>query len=290
MIAPFDPYPHELPSTYIVFDRPSTEELTRLTIQDHSITKSMGGLLPEQPDPAALHDVLDIGSGSGDWVIQMAQAYPTMSLVGVDISKQMVTHGNKQAEQQHVTDRVVFRIMDALQRLDFPDASFDLTNMRLASSFVRTWEWRRVVPEMVRVTRPGGTIRISDIVDFGTCNSPALMQFSQWVEKAMVNASYYDKKTTIIEQLITLLTQFHCTQIQTRFIDMAYQAGTPDWQDFYDYVRYSFRTLRPFLRHRGCAPKEYDDVCQQALKEMKLPDFHATWRLQTLWCNLPEES
>src|SRR5579883_933778 len=106
MIAPFDPYPHELPSTYIVFDRPSAEELTRLMIQDHTITKLMGGLLPEQPDPTAFREVLDIGSGSGGWVIQMAQTYPKMSLVGVDISKQMVNHGNKQAEQQHVTDRV----------------------------------------------------------------------------------------------------------------------------------------------------------------------------------------
>jgi ubiquinone/menaquinone biosynthesis C-methylase UbiE len=292
MIAPFDPYPHELPSTYIVFDRPNKEEVTRLTIQDRSVTTLMGGVLPEQPDPTAFHDVLDIGSGTGGWVIQMAQTYPTMSLVGVDISKQMVTHANEQAEKQHVTDRVTFRIMDVLHRLDFPDASFDLTNIRFASSFVRTWEWRKVVPEMLRVTRPGGVIRITDTLDFGTCNSPALTQFGRWLERAMTEASYYDKdkKTTIPEYVMALLAQFRCTEMQTRTFDLEYQAGTPEWQDFYDYVRYSFRTLRTFLRHRGFAPKEYNDVCQQALKEMKLPDFHATWRLQTCWCKLPDRN
>lgn len=290
MIASLDPYPHELPSTYIVLNRPNEEELIRLTIQDRLLNTLMGGVLPEQTDTDAFHDVLDIASGSGGWVIQAAQTYPTMSLVGVDISKQMVTYANKQATQQHVTDRVMFRVMDALHILDFPTASFDLTNMRLVSSFVRTWEWPKVMTEVLRVTRPGGVLRITDTLSFDAHNSPALMQFVQWIEQAMTNASYRfeDKKPTIIEHIITLLTQFHCSQVQTKSIDLEYRAQTPEWQEFYEYVRHSIRTLRPFLRHRGFAPKEYDAVCQQALNEMKHPDTYATWRLQTIWCKLPD--
>lgn len=292
MVAPLDPYPQELPSTYIVLDKPNEDELIRLTIQDRSITTLMGGVLPEQSDASAFHDVLDIACGPGGWVIQTAQNYPTMSLVGIDISKQMITHANKQAEQYHVADRIRFRVMDALHKLDFPATSFDLINMRLASSFIRTWEWRQVIAEMLRVTRPDGIIRIIDTDPRGECSSPALAQFGTWLEQAMTRAGYYleDQKTTLTEYILTLLEQFRCSQIQTKSFDLEYQAGTPEWQEFYDTVRYSFRTMRSFLQRRGYSSKDYDAICQQALNEMKQPDFHVTWNFLTIWCKPPEQT
>jgi ubiquinone/menaquinone biosynthesis C-methylase UbiE len=292
MVAPLDPHSHELPSTYVVLDRPNEEELIRLTIQDRSITTLMGGVLPEQSDARAFHDVLDIACGPGGWAIQAAQDYPTMSLVGIDISKQMITHANKRAEQYHVTDRAKFRVMDALHMLDFPAASFDLVNMRLASSFVRTWEWRQVVTEMLRVTRPDGVIRITDTENRSQCSSPAVIQFWTWLEQAMTSAGYYfeDKKVTLTGHILTLLEQFRCSQVQTKVIDLEYQAGTAELQAFYDSMRYSFRTLRSFLQRRGYLPKDYDAICQQALNEIKQPDFHATWSFLTIWCKPPEQA
>lgn len=292
MVAPIDPYPHELPSTYVVLDRPNPEELIRLTIQDRSVTTLMGGVLPEQSDVSSFHDVLDVACGPGGWVIQAAQDYPTMSLVGIDISKQMITHANKQSEQHHVTNRVRFRVMDALHKLDFPAASFDLVNLRLGSSFVRTWEWRQVITELLRVTRPDGVIRITDTENRGECSSQALTQFGSWLEQAMTSAGYYfeDKKITFTGHIITLLEQFHCSQIQTKSVDLKYQAGAPEWQDFYDTTKYTFRTLRSFLQRRGYLPKDYDALCQQALDEIKQPDFHATWRFLTIWCKPPEQA
>jgi tRNA G46 methylase TrmB len=71
---------HENPSTYFVEDRSNKEELDRLRIQDQMITAGMGGVLPEQPDPGSFHHVLDVGCGSGSWVIEVAQAYPISHL------------------------------------------------------------------------------------------------------------------------------------------------------------------------------------------------------------------
>jgi len=85
---PISPEPkREHPSTYFVQDRSNQDELNRLQIQDHMLTTSMGGVLPEQPDPTLFHRVLDVGSGTGGWLIEAAKAYPSMSLlVGVDAS------------------------------------------------------------------------------------------------------------------------------------------------------------------------------------------------------------
>jgi hypothetical protein len=51
MSTPTDPR-REHPSTYFVQDRSNEDELTRLQLQDQLVTASMGGVLPEQPDPA----------------------------------------------------------------------------------------------------------------------------------------------------------------------------------------------------------------------------------------------
>jgi hypothetical protein len=42
----------ELESTYVVQDRDSQAELNRLISLDHMMTNAMGGVLPEQQDPA----------------------------------------------------------------------------------------------------------------------------------------------------------------------------------------------------------------------------------------------
>jgi hypothetical protein len=45
------PGKNERPSTYFVQEREKREELTRLRIQGHMLTRAMGGPLPEQTDP-----------------------------------------------------------------------------------------------------------------------------------------------------------------------------------------------------------------------------------------------
>ena len=73
----------EQPSTYIVQGCSNEEELTRLQIQDHLVTIGMGGVLPEQPDPARFQRVLDVGCGTGGWLIEAAKTYPTMKLLAL---------------------------------------------------------------------------------------------------------------------------------------------------------------------------------------------------------------
>ncbi|HJT59846.1 MAG TPA: class I SAM-dependent methyltransferase, partial [Ktedonobacteraceae bacterium] len=154
-------------STYFV-QGSNEEEMSRLQIQGQMITAGMGGVLPEQPDPTRLQRVLDVGCGTGDWLIEVARTYPSIPvLVGIDVNSNMVQYARTQAATQHVEGRVQFHIMDALRMLEFPSASFDLVNQRLGMSYLRTWDWPKLLGEYRRVTRPGGVIRITE------CNFPA---------------------------------------------------------------------------------------------------------------------
>lgn len=281
----------EHPSTYFVQDRSNEEEAIRLQIQDQMTTAGMGGVLPEQPDPTIFQRVLDVGCGTGGWLIEAAKTYPTMSLlVGVDVSSKMVEYARAQAEAQQVSDRVEFRIMDALRMLEFPSNYFDLVNHRFGQSFLRTWDWAKLLQEYQRVARPGGVIRVTES-DFNVeNNSPALTRLFELLLAALYRAGHFftPQGDGVISELARLLKQYGLQNVQTRAHTIVYRAVTPEGQHFYKDMKGGFRTTKPFIQKWVRMHDDYETIYQQALTEMQLPDFVATWRLLTAWGNKPE--
>ncbi len=284
MATPQDRRKNKLASTYFVQDQRSKQELTRLTIQDCMVTAAMGGVLPEQTDPASFHRVLDVACGPGGWAIDAAQAYPEMSLVGIDISDHMIKYACEQAEVHHVTDQVEFRVMDTLRPLAFPDASFDLVNLRFGISFVRTWDWPKLLGELLRVTHPGGCVRLTDQNVLHQNNSPALTRLFEIGVCTLFNAGHLfaPGDTGLTAYLAPLLKQWGCQQVQTKTFALAFQAGTVEGQAYYEDMMRLFSVGLPFAQKWGCASGDYDVIYQQALNEMQQSDFHSTWNLLTV--------
>ena len=166
---------NEHPSTYFVEDRSSKDDLARLKLQDRMITQAMGGVLPEQPDPSLFRRVLDVGCGTGGWLIETAKTYPAIeTLCGIDVSSTMVAYARTQADAAGVSDRVRFQVMDALRMLEFSSGYFDLVNQRSGASYLRTWDWSKLLQEYQRVTHIGGVLRISEGEWGAESTSPAL--------------------------------------------------------------------------------------------------------------------
>lgn len=281
----------EYSSTYFVFDRNSKEELRRLTIQDQMITTEMGGVLPEQLNPADFHRMLDIGCGTGGWLIEAAKAYPEMELIGIDVSRPMIQYARAQAQAQQVSERIEFAIMDALLILELPANFFDLVNMRLGISFLRTWEWHKLVSEMLRVSRPDGVIRVTECENGVWSSSQALMRIFEMSACAMYRSGhlFHNQADGFTAHLPELLTQYGVQHVQTRHITLQYQAGTPKGQAFLEDMRHIFQTGRPFLKKWGCLTQDYDALCLQAISEMQQPDFVVKWNFLTAWGYAPKE-
>jgi len=281
----------EHPSTYVVQDRSNEEELIRLRIQDEMVTTSMGGVLPEQPDPASFQRVLDVGCGTGGWLIETAKMYPTISLlIGVDVSSRMVQYARAQAEAEQVSDRVQFAVMDTLRMLEFPTNYFDLVNQRFALSYLRTWDWPKLLAEFQRVTTPGGVIRLTegDILPENT--SPALTHLYHLLLQAFYQSGHLftPESDGITSQLARLLHQYGVQHVQMRSYTGEGRAGTIEGQRFYEDMSRVFRTLLPFLRKWTRVPDDYERIYQQALSEMQQPDFVESGRMLTAWGNTPE--
>src|SRR5579883_3309683 len=86
-----------------VVDAENAAEMARLMVLQQVLTTAMGGVLAEQSDLSQVHDVLDIACGPGAWVLDVAQQYPDMRLVGIDISQLMIEYANVLADSQGVT-------------------------------------------------------------------------------------------------------------------------------------------------------------------------------------------
>lgn len=281
--------PKEHPSTYIVQDRSNEEELTRLHIQDQLLNAGMGGILPEQEDLSRFKRVLDVGCGTGNWLISLAQQIPdTTLLIGADVSLRMVQYARSQAQAAGVADRVEFQVMDALRMLEFPRKDFDLVNQRLGMGYLRTWDWPGLLQEYQRVTRPGGIIRITE-GNASVGNAPAFNTLSQLFITAMTQAGhfFFPEEDGIIRSLEPMMRQAGLLNVQTRLHQLDYPAGTPEGERFAEDVKHTYRTFIPFLRKWTNFPSNYEDIYQEMVREMQQPGFVATWRLLTVWGNNP---
>lgn len=274
--------------THIVPRRFDEEELTRLPIQDRFITEGMGGVLPELPDPTIFKRVLDVGCSVGAWLIQTAQTYPSISrLIGIDINPRMIAYASKQAEQQGIGDRVEFRVMDALRVLEFPDKAFDLVNMRMGATFIRTWDWPRLLQEFQHVARPGGVIRLVESDMIGSSTSAAFNRMSNLLVQALYQAGYLftPNHNSLLNETPHLMKQQGIREIHMHTHTLEFRGGTPAGQTFAEDVMRAIPVFEPFLQKWLRLPEDFEDLTRQMAEDMQQPDFLATWTLLTAWGN-----
>lgn len=98
--------------------------------------------------------VLEVGVGTG---LALPGYRPGVEVTGIDASAEMLEKARDKVAELGLTHVRDLRVMDA-RHLDFPDASFDHIAAMHIMSVVPDPE--RVMAEMARVLRPGGTILI----------------------------------------------------------------------------------------------------------------------------------
>jgi SAM-dependent methyltransferase len=99
--------------------------------------------------------ILDIGTGTGMWCVDMGDAYPTATIIGIDL---------RPAQHTWVPSNVLFSVDDAEDEWTF-NYPFDVIHSRGMTGSVRNW------PELLRQIydnlRPGGWVEIYDFdIDF----------------------------------------------------------------------------------------------------------------------------
>ncbi|HET8753526.1 MAG TPA: bifunctional demethylmenaquinone methyltransferase/2-methoxy-6-polyprenyl-1,4-benzoquinol methylase UbiE [Salinimicrobium sp.] len=97
--------------------------------------------------------ILDIATGTGDLVINLAKETKASKLVGLDISEGMLEVGRKKIEKEGFSDKIEMIQADS-EAMPFPDNSFDAITVAFG---VRNFEnLEKGLSEILRVLKPGG--------------------------------------------------------------------------------------------------------------------------------------
>ncbi|KAE9374526.1 putative Demethylmenaquinone methyltransferase [Stipitochalara longipes BDJ] len=97
-------------------------------------------------------NILDIGTGTGEWSIEMGEQYPEAEVIGTDIAR---------IQDTAVPENVYFQIDDAEHEDGWTfSAEFDLVHLRCMQGAFRSWQ--RVYSEAFKALAPGGYLEVID--------------------------------------------------------------------------------------------------------------------------------
>lgn len=128
------------------------------------VTTEESSEIPRLLGLTAESHVLEIGSGSGRYALQVAST-TGCRLLGVDINEPGIRNANALAAEQNLAQRARFEKCDASQPLRFADATFDaiFSNDVLCHIPGRN----KLLRELRRVLKPGGRLLFSDALVIG---------------------------------------------------------------------------------------------------------------------------
>lgn len=128
-------------------------------------------------DQAALrprYRVLDVGCGTGTLAVFIKRLYPSVEVIGLDPDPKALAQSKKKARRADVSIRFDQGFSD---ELPYADASFD----RVFSSFmfhhVRAGDRGKMLREIRRVLKPGGTLHM---LDFGASRTQKSSRLARW--------------------------------------------------------------------------------------------------------------
>ncbi len=277
-------------NTYIL-ETASGAEMARLMKQDRMLTDGMGGLFPERGDVAHMDAILDIACGPGGWALDTAFTYPKTRVVGIDLNRTMVEYARAQAWSRGL-ENVNFQVMNALERLDFADESFDLVNARFLVGFMPHSGWPLFLHECMRILRPGGIIRLTEFDEPGTSNSVAFEQWKTFTFRAISKAGFTSAPDGhnygIMPILGNLLRDAGCEQIGRRAHVIEFSYGTEGHEPMYQNCKIAFQLVQPFIVKMGIlSAAEAQEHYNQMLIELMSEDFSAIWSYMTAWGQKP---
>ncbi|KAI8090927.1 S-adenosyl-L-methionine-dependent methyltransferase [Gilbertella persicaria] len=202
------------------------EEQDRLTGQHFAVKELFEGNMltsvAEKLDFTKNLSILDVGCGSGSWLMDMASDYPQCTFEGCDIVE--VTNKNIAPPQVH------FCYGDVLKGLEYSDNSFDFVHMRLFILALRENEWPAVIKELIRVTKPGGIIQLLEI------DLKKKKEFNHGLVHIACAARGQDPRIAIkLDSLLAANDNIKVVQTDYRSVDMASNTATAkkflwDWK------------------------------------------------------------
>lgn len=127
------------------------EEQTRLAISHQAYLSILDGQLTLGHIPSGAKRILDIGTGTGDWAIAVAERFPDAEIIATDITTTF--------QPATAPPNLFFELDDAEEEWTYNEP-FDFIHIRAMSGAFSDWD--QIYAEVTRHLKPGGSFAIVD--------------------------------------------------------------------------------------------------------------------------------
>lgn len=162
-------------------------ELDRNDMQHHKFGLMLEGRLYLAPIPQSIHRILDLGTGTGIWAVDMAYKHPSAEIVGVDIAP---------VQPDWVPPNCTFEIDDVEDEWLY-SSPFDFIYGREFIMAIR--DWPRLIGQAFKHLKPGGWFELSGTIPELSSDDNTIPENSQLLASAKLHFEMAEKMGAPLE-------------------------------------------------------------------------------------------
>ncbi|KAL8645295.1 MAG: hypothetical protein Q9210_006783 [Variospora velana] len=243
-------------------------EQTRLAITHQCFTSILNDQLSFQSIPRGTKRILDVGTGTGDWAIAVAERFPNAEIVATDIACFQPT--------DIVPPNVFFEIDDAQEEWTFTDL-FDFIHIRALSGAFR--DWSTIYEEAFKHLQPNGILEVADFGFARTAESIPDSYVSIYNGACVTAANQGGIALGLEHMKRPVLEEAGFSVAKSRTFDVPLGTWMPDARKkvagkmalISTLEGLEATSLRLLTRHTGWKAEDVRDVCGKVQEELMRP-------------------
>jgi SAM-dependent methyltransferase len=219
--------------------------------------------------------ILDIGTGTGIWALDIAGEFPSAEVIGTDLSP---------IQPLWVLPNVQFIVEDAEAEWVYAENSFDYIHSRCMVGAIKDWD--KLFQQAFSCLRPGGYIELADFRFFNMASddNTYTKESSLWKYYELVNkaSAKRGQPLTLDTPLIDLLSKTDFEEIECTPLKLATGTWAADprqkelgrWSELIAKTGFEAYGLALLSREMGMNTEEIRELVDEARKDLCNKKIH----------------
>ncbi|KAE8362373.1 S-adenosyl-L-methionine-dependent methyltransferase [Aspergillus caelatus] len=263
------------------------EEKGRLDLFHHILTLSCNNKLHLAPISPDVEQILDLGTGTGIWAIDMGDLYPSTEVLGNDLSPIQPTM---------VPPNVRFEVDDVENDWDYR-SEFDYIHARYFAGAIK--DWPNLLRQTFKFTKPGGWVEFQDFeMQFYTTNGEFKTgcPLDKWCTESIEGLRSVGLEPSPGPKLQQWFKDAGFTNVQQKVVPVPVgvwpkdkrlkTVGALNYHQFNDGL--DGMSLRIFTAMKGWQPEELREFLADVRKDLRNPRLQAQHNFYVVYGQKPE--